>query len=333
MAMATPSTVTRLPPEACELLDVPSSPPPSPAAMDISDAPATASPPPTFSSLVLNLINPDGSIGSPFNANARQGVPLSTDVFEGHALILLRPKRPSDDEHYSSTIFGPKTKKTIELQVQGRFKKLPTGTIFLGSELSSVPKLSMITRGVLKVILGFTRRQEPNLHYSLGDAARTQLPHGVMPLHTSADYLQLTPPGQTPPALGSPLEETAAETAARRSSPAKWDTESTLTFSFHSQFLDLANWKACGFPMVGPQDLHGYIQNAALRFVVYEAPIGAKEHLQSAIKYVVGAQVRNVDGPAVPAPSAPMKSTSKQAVESNVPRVIVTVGGGREFEL
>ena len=117
-----------------------------------------------------------------------------------------------------------------------------------------------------------------------------------------------------------------------KTSPAKWDTESTLTFSFHSQFLDLANWKACGFPMVGPQDLHGYIQNAALRFVVYEAPIGAKEHLQSAIKYVVGAQVRNVDGST--APSAPMKSTSKQAavVESNVPQV-VTVGGGREFEL
>jgi hypothetical protein len=39
--------------------------------------------------------DPAGAAAEPFAANSRQPIPLETDFFSGHALLLVRPEKPA----------------------------------------------------------------------------------------------------------------------------------------------------------------------------------------------------------------------------------------------
>ena len=183
------------------------------------------------------------------------------------------------------------------MQVQGRFKRPPEGSVYLGCEISNCMQLGMVTRGAANLLLAFMQRRVRQLHYSFGDRANAQLPHVVMPLWTSADDVIVTPLGEPPPELGRALEETAAHRAARKSGGAHvYRTDSVYTFAFHTMYIDLPSWKAIGMSRL-EVNLHNFWHESALRFVAYAARSApGKPHLQSENDYLVCVQARHLKG-------------------------------------
>ena len=69
-------------------------------------------PPPNFPTLSIQIPSTaPGDSPTPFVPNSRAPVPLVTPTFVGHALLVLKPKRPEDDAVYSEKIFKGKQRK------------------------------------------------------------------------------------------------------------------------------------------------------------------------------------------------------------------------------
>ena len=114
------------------------------AAAAAAARPAARDGPPRFASLELSVLDPHrdldggdgGDGGTPFAANSRAPIPLESEFFSGHVLLLLRPEtlEPADDRRYASH-FEATGMRPFEMQVQGRFRQLPRGALYLGGEV------------------------------------------------------------------------------------------------------------------------------------------------------------------------------------------------------
>ena len=113
--------------------------------------------PPPFPTLSCHFVNADAErmVTGSFQAAAAACVPhasvkfnsrepqiYETDLFAGKALILLRPATRSDDIYYAERVFDGRS-RCVEFQVQGRFKRAPRGTVYLGGEVSNRVQLGM----------------------------------------------------------------------------------------------------------------------------------------------------------------------------------------------
>ena len=87
------------------------------------------------------------------------------------------------------------------MQVQGRFKRMPVGEIYVGADVTNKMELGIITRSFSRAILKFINTMVNDLHYSFGDSPGTpgfEKPHIVAPLFTTVSsmpavkYLLLT---------------------------------------------------------------------------------------------------------------------------------------------
>ena len=62
----------------------------------------------------------------------------------------------------------------MALQVQGRFRQLPRGVLYLGGEITERLSLGLVAKSLANVLLKFVRARTSSLHYSFGDkVART----------------------------------------------------------------------------------------------------------------------------------------------------------------
>lgn len=83
----------------------------------------------------------------PCPANSREPTPFETELFKGIALLVVRTK--PEDKHFDAFFNRPR-KYTFEVQVQGKFKRMPIGEFFCGAEATNKMELGMITRGISK---------------------------------------------------------------------------------------------------------------------------------------------------------------------------------------
>ena len=56
-----------------------------------------------------------------------------------------------DDTHYAAHFDGKQ--RTMEMQVQGRFKQLPRGVLFLGGEITERLTLGLVAKSLANVLL------------------------------------------------------------------------------------------------------------------------------------------------------------------------------------
>ena len=164
-------------------------------------------------------------------------------------------------------------------------------------------EVGIITRSICRAVLKFVGTMVSNLHHSFGDSQDNpdyELPHLVAPLFSGMDRVVVTPPGQTPPPLGSPFIEDIEFRKARLKSKSLFEfplkLECTYSLSVYAGNLDLPNWQMTGVPMVGAQDLRSFFGDATIRMGGYEVPFSvAKEfpdsHPQSKINYVFAIKV------------------------------------------
>jgi hypothetical protein len=151
----------------------------------------------------------------PMTANTPRPVRFETDLFDGELLLLINTK-PICDQYY------PRFEGhhyTFDMQVQGKFKTIPKGILYMGAEITKKMELGLFTRGLCSSILQVGRAVNPYIHHSFGDANNVELPHIVGPFWSLFDRLEITPPGGIVPKLGGLLAEGAQHRLKRRKTP------------------------------------------------------------------------------------------------------------------
>ncbi|CAM9334146.1 unnamed protein product, partial [Phaeothamnion confervicola] len=262
-------------------------PPPQPPRQ-----PSIADRPPVFRSLELSVVS-DKGVQTRALPNSRQGIPIDSPFFSGEALLMLRTE-PLDEAYRE--IFEGKQRQ-FEIQVQGRFKQVPQGDLYIAIEITDRMKLGLVTKGMCKVLLGFAQRLNRFLHYSFGNDDNSELPHISFPLVTSVDTLVVTQPGERPPTLGRrfPEEKDAKKRRLGTGGFGSFEVGPCYSFSFHSMYLSMPRWSTSNIAMMRDMDLHAFWGESAMRIGAYVVPsdVGTKPHYQNEIAYIFCMQVRH----------------------------------------
>jgi hypothetical protein len=213
------------------------------------------------------------SSGKFLPVNSEKPVPFESEYFKGHLLVLIRCEGQLERYNYYRDHFKGR-QRFFEIQIQGHFKSKPTGALMMGGEVDGVIKLSGGLLGtVANILLSLCSRLIANTHYSYGEepvaSGLYERAHMCFPLFKAMDRVVVTPAGQDPPEMGKDFTESDAARAERRKlvggDNARVATEAmyerggrgaTYSFSFHSSYVDFANWKvsaciylSCGTPL------------------------------------------------------------------------------------
>lgn len=277
-----------------------------------------------FPSLSLSVISEDKltgeSIAKSFEPNTLHPIPFETSLFRGHLLFLVRPASSSSTDNgraYATEnlsddydhIFSGR-KRMIEFQIQGVFQRSPTGSLFMGIEITQQMTLGLVTKGLCRMLLNFMQQFSKNLHFSFGEGdftdsinnSQLEYPHISFPLK-DLDRLVITKQGDTPPKLGSFIEETEESIAKRKLMKAdeynEWNTTDIYTLSFNTHYVDLPSWRIVNVPIMKDMNLRTFWGDSLVRLVGYEfldsktaqKTNGNKRHEQGCLKYLFCAQV------------------------------------------
>ena len=250
-------------------------------------------------SLQTNSLSFGGNY-QPLPLNAQTPIPVETELFKGTILLICRPATdPAKvDRYWNEKVFSKKKRRVI-LQLQGKFKYKPTGTIFAGMEISDPMKLGLIANGLSNLILKLIRT--PTLHYSF--VSSTERAHICFPASTFFETMVVTPPSETPPAMGGiDFEgETPEMRVERKAYKTKidWNTEDTYSMGFHSMYVDFPTWSIVSLPTGRDVPLQMFWGNSFASIVMYEVDNDKKDHTIGKTKYVLDVQLKplgeNVD--------------------------------------
>jgi len=191
-------------------------------------------------------------------------ITLDNDCFTIQIMLLVRTpdvdlvKEPTPTLPMAKSIseYMKGRQRRFEFQFRVKFKKVPTGPIFLGCEVEQQIKLGRITKGLTSVLLAMIRRINSGFHYSWGidkkttpedlDSGNYEKTHLSFPVEASMDRIVITKPGETPPTLGQELPETDASVKRRRKLGAgciNWNGEDTYTMCLWSAYVDWIQWR------------------------------------------------------------------------------------------
>ena len=237
---------------------------------------------PIFPTIDVTILSENSARFIPCPPNSRVPIPFETEFFKGVAMIFV-DSDPVDE------IYAPFFQKSrqFEVQVQGKFKRLPAGEIYVGSEAVNKMELGFMTRSFSKAMLSFAGSMVKNLHYSFGDPPGKdyEIPHLVAPMFPTLDKVLVTPAGQTPPKMGVPFDENQEYRKKRfkfRSiKDAEIDLETTYSFSVNTPNINLPTWKFVNIPMCRPMDMRSFFGDSPVRLVAYEIPYSAIQQFPS----------------------------------------------------
>ncbi|VEU35527.1 unnamed protein product [Pseudo-nitzschia multistriata] len=233
-----------------------------------------------------------------FPLNTQAPVPIETELFKGKLLLICRPSEDpaKTDPYWNERIFSKK-KRRVVMQLQGKLKYKPTGTVFAGMEISNPMKLGLIANGLCNLILKLIKNQ--GLHYSFG--TKDERAHICFPASAFFDSFVVTKPGEALPAMGGiDIKGESPETvAARKAYMTKidWNTDDTYTMSFHSMYVDFPSWSVVSLPGGWDVPLQTFWGNSLASVVMYEVGPDAdngKPHKSANIKYLVSLQLKSL---------------------------------------
>eukprot|EP00051_Salpingoeca_urceolata_P024545 m.432594 g.432594 ORF g.432594 m.432594 type:complete len:420 (+) comp20245_c5_seq6:323-1582(+) len=217
--------------------------------------------------------------------------PIETDCFEGTMLPLVKHTNANLPEWFTSK------QRQFEFQIQGRFKKVPHGQVWLGLQKPEPLQLSFLRRSAATIIFKFVLAFGRKVAQSWGESGRPgDLPILAFPLLSAMDAFDETPPGEEPPVLGSELKLTPSKRPHSRAERFKlgW----TYTFSVSSRYADFERWQVV-VPPFGHVDIAGFTERPVLPFVIYMLDEG-EDHLVQNMDPVVRWNVVNEGQPITP---------------------------------
>ncbi len=193
---------------------------------------------------------------------------IENDFFRGHVCILIQdhPRCNYDFENQTDIYF--------EIQVQGQFKKKPTGPIYLGIEIPKKKKLKLSwpMRAFFNAAMAFIKSWGYKwVHSHLGEDD-VQMPIISSPAFQAFDRLVITPKHDKPPQLGYPIphNDNAAKMKAFKLDH-KICTENIYTMSFNHSYVDIARWRVTNIPLV---KTFSFDFTDSLRLTMYEIDDG-----------------------------------------------------------
>jgi hypothetical protein len=219
-----------------------------------------------FPSLAAQIVNDDNKSARHFQINSSSGFPIENDLFVGNVILVLRPLTPEDDPNFEDRVMD--AQKTFEIQIQGKFKRIPRGQMYMGGQITE-PSLGRTTKGISNLLLRLlSRHVGANLAYSFG--TDDELPHISFPLITAMDHVVVTKAHEHVPTLGQPFVESHELRQRRMSSTKnaeKWNLEDTYSMSYSADSIDLSTWRIIYPCEVNLGNLWG---TSALRLIIYE---------------------------------------------------------------
>jgi hypothetical protein len=242
-------------------------------------------------SVALSVLSKNDTMMSNIPTNSSVPIPVETDLFVGHFLLILRPIDPTTDPYWNERIFSTKKRRFV-CQLQGKFKYVPENPVFAGFEVTDPMSLGLIAKGLCGALLKFLKSFNSHLHYAFGsDKERA---HIVFPAWSSFERFVVTKPGDTPPKMGEDFVESKESVSARKAMRSKpeWNTQDTYSMSFYTMYFDLAQWKLVNLPFMNDIDLHTFWKNSDCRLSVYEKTGSDDKHLISKCRYFFVVQVR-----------------------------------------
>ncbi|KAH9253129.1 hypothetical protein BASA81_008811 [Batrachochytrium salamandrivorans] len=255
-------------------------------------------PAPTFPYLAIKNLVPQG-LPTEFQPNTRSPIAFSCDTCEGKMVLMLRTPGSELDPHYLWA-FEHK-KRYFELHCQLQLKVEPTSVLYLGGEVPRKMNLGMMANMACYALLAIIRKLAPTGHFSMGGGGITEggggeLPHIVFPLWHAADRMIITKPGQPLPVIGQgPLFESNETREARFKDQSLgrgvFKLGDTITFSFHSAYMDLVEWKVRGLGR--DQSLSMFWDTMPLRVVLYELPPSSQSKKHVNLSYYLLFELKN----------------------------------------
>jgi hypothetical protein len=222
-----------------------------------------------FPSLVAQIVNDNNKSATPhFQINSSSGFPIENDLFVGKIILVLRPLKPEDDPQFKDRLID--AQKTFEIQIQGKFKRVPRGQMYMGGQITEPISLGGMTKGISNLLLRLlSRHVGANLAYSFG--TDHELPHISFPLITAMENVLITKPHENIPTLGQPFVESQELKQCRMSGTKDiencWNLEDTYSMSYSAKSIDLSTWRITKPCEINLGRLWG---KSALRLIIYE---------------------------------------------------------------
>lgn len=169
-----------------------------------------------------------------------------------------------DDETHDAD--DPETKRRgLELQFQGRFTEKMPYDIWIGAELAVPLNLGWLARQSAKIVLALMKKlMSGQVYHSFGDDR--ELPHLCFPFPKVFTTI-CTPPGQTPPVLGSPEVSRAKYQADIRHYD--YRPECTYTWKYNTVYADWCRWELLGIPGFSPYPMENLLGNNNTRINMF----------------------------------------------------------------
>nr|CCA19121.1 conserved hypothetical protein [Albugo laibachii Nc14] len=219
------------------------------------------------------------SLEAPINPS--EPYAFENEFVYGKLMFFLVQEKESMAPYIQRLFQGKRRLFWIQLQI--RFKKVPSGPLFIGGEVPHSMNLGFFTQGLARLILRILNSLLSGLHYGFGAFYKTdpkvthpndeELPHIVFPLYTSVDQFVCTSNTQTPPSLGTlDFGESKKDALTRRKSNDifyAYQTNCTYSFHFHSYFIDFHRWKLVNVPGIRETPLQAFWSDMPLRLVAY----------------------------------------------------------------
>jgi hypothetical protein len=247
-----------------------------------------------FPTLRTRVLSSGGNF-TPFSLNSPTPIPVESDLFVGKFLLIMRPNDPpQDDPFWNERIFAKK-KRRVVIQLQGKLKYKPEGTLMAGMEISDPMNLGLIASGLCNIILKMTKSFNPALHYSFGTKDKENA-HICFPASTFFERFVVTPPGEDAPDIMEEFEENAQVAKLRKAYKTKidWNTDDTYSMSFHSMYIDFPSWSVVKLPVGKDVSLQTFWGDSTASVVLYEVPKSKEneQHLIATNRYVLSVEMK-----------------------------------------
>jgi len=205
--------------------------------------------------------------------NSEEAIEFENECFAGRMMVLVKTSDHDASnpwaEYLRTSVAGKK--KTVEIQIQGRFLNEPHGTVYIGAELPRPVNVSRLAAAALRGVVSAVGSLNKNLgkmNFGLvtsrdGEGLSDEVSHTVYPLANSVDTLLVTKLDEPWPALGGTLPNIKQRVES-------FDTKHVYTFSLWTEYLDVLEWKLVKIPGLRTVDIRGHIQDQPIQFVVYD---------------------------------------------------------------
>jgi hypothetical protein len=220
-------------------------------------------------------------------------ITLENDYFTIQVMLLIRTPDVDDKvlDGVKPTLHSAKAtseymkgqQRRWEFQFRVKFKKVPTGPIFLGCEVERKMKLGRMTKALTTFLLNMIGRINTGFHYSWGITKKTTMDdlktgnyektHLSFPIEASMGKIVITKPGETPPPLGKELPESDESILRRKrlgGGCIPWNCEDTYTMCLWSAYVDWIQWKCMNVIGVAPFPLGLVLGTQPITLCVYE---------------------------------------------------------------